>query len=76
VHEKLEIIVRFLAILELFKQGVIDLEQSESFADLIVLPLAPGERVELDLMSIADLDGEPIDLAPNEDADDRVEEHA
>ena len=59
-HEKLEIIVRFLAVLELFKQGVIDLEQSESFADLIVLPLAPGERVELDLLSIADLDGEPI----------------
>jgi len=76
VHEKLEIIVRFLAILELFKQGVIDLEQSESFADLVVLPLAPGERVELDLMSIADLDGEPVDLAANEDADDRVEEHA
>ena len=38
VHEKLEVIVRFLAVLELFKQGVIDLEQSESFADLIVLP--------------------------------------
>jgi len=60
---------------------VIDLEQSESFADLIVLPLAPGERVELDLMSIADLDGEPINLAPDPDADDqhhdhRVEEHA
>jgi segregation and condensation protein A len=60
VNEKLEIIVRFLAILELFKQGVIDLEQSESFADLIVLPLAPGERVELDLMSIADLDGDAV----------------
>ena len=41
--------MRFLAVLELFKQGVIDLEQSESFSDLIVLPLAPGERVELDL---------------------------
>jgi hypothetical protein len=38
-----------------------------------VLPLAEGERVELDLRSIADLDGEPIDLTP---VDDRVEEHA
>ena len=56
--EKLEVIVRFLAVLELFKQGVIDIEQSESFADLIVVPLAPGERVELDLASIADLDGD------------------
>ena len=58
--EKLEVIVRFLAVLELFKQGVIDLEQSESFADLVVLPLAPGERVELDLISIADLDGDAV----------------
>src|SRR4051812_33151742 len=64
--EKLEVIVRFLAILELYKQGVIDLEQSSSFADLIVLPLAPGERVELDLTSIADLDGETIELGDEE----------
>jgi segregation and condensation protein A len=71
-NEKLEVIVRFLAVLELFKQGVIDLEQSESFADLVVLPLAPGERVHLDLVSIADLDGEPAADA----ASDRVEEHA
>ena len=76
VHEKLEVIVRFLAILELYKQGVIDLEQSESFSDLIVLPLAPGERVELDLTSIADLDGEPIDIATVGPSNDRVEEHA
>jgi segregation and condensation protein A len=59
-HEKLEVIVRFLAVLELYKQGVIDLEQADSFADLVVLPLAPGDRVELDLMSIADLDGESV----------------
>jgi segregation and condensation protein A len=79
--EKLEVIVRFLAVLELFKQGVIELEQSASFAELIVLPLAPGERVELDLTSIADLDGEPIDLVAREQEhaevrDGRVEEHA
>lgn len=82
--EKLEVIVRFLAVLELYKQGVIDLEQAGSFSDLIVLPLAPGERVELDLMSIADLDGDPIVLsnpdhtAPeeSEESEGRVEEHA
>ena len=81
--------MRFLAVLELYKQGVIDLEQSGSFADLIVLPLAPGERVELDLLSIADLDGEPIVLVADDDdpmtptthpidatSPDRVEEHA
>ena len=58
--ERLEIIVRFLAVLELFKQGVIELEQAGSFADLVVLPLSPEERVGLDLASIADLDGEPL----------------
>ena len=31
VTEKLDVIVRFLAVLELFKQGVVDLEQIESF---------------------------------------------
>ena len=59
-NEKLEVIVRFLAVLELYKQGVIELEQAASFAELIVVPLAPGERVDLDLMSIADLDGEGV----------------
>ena len=39
VSEKLEIIVRFLAVLELFKQGVVDLEQVESFGELMVRPL-------------------------------------
>ncbi len=52
VSEKLEVIVRFLAVLELFKQGVVDLEQVESFGDLMVRPLAAGERVALDLSSL------------------------
>lgn len=73
---KLEVIVRFLAVLELFKQGVIDLEQSESFADLIILPLAPGERVELDLTSIADLDGADIADTDDQVAGERVGDRA
>ncbi|MGQ0824780.1 MAG: segregation and condensation protein A [Actinomycetota bacterium] len=51
---KLEVIVRFLAVLELFKQGVVDLEQAENFAVLLVRPLAPGERVALDIDSLAE----------------------
>ncbi|MBI4884558.1 MAG: segregation/condensation protein A [Actinobacteria bacterium] len=35
--ERLEVIVRFLALLELFKQGLIELEQSERFGDIDVL---------------------------------------
>jgi segregation and condensation protein A len=32
--ERLEVIVRFLALLELFKQGAVDLEQTERFGDI------------------------------------------
>ena len=34
--EKLEIVVRFLAVLELFKQGLVDIDQPQSFGDLTV----------------------------------------
>jgi segregation and condensation protein A len=60
VTEKLEIIVRFLAVLELFKQGVVDLEQFETFGELTVRPLAAGERVALDLSSLEEWGDEPI----------------
>lgn len=36
IEDRLEIVVRFLAVLELFKQGIIDLDQSECFGDLTV----------------------------------------
>jgi segregation and condensation protein A len=52
VTQRLEIIVRFLAVLELYKQGVVDLEQFESFGELVVCPLAPGEQVALDLTAL------------------------
>ena len=41
---RLEVIVRFLAVLELYKQGLIDLEQASSFAELQVCWLGAGER--------------------------------
>jgi segregation and condensation protein A len=71
VSEKLEIIVRFLAVLELFKQGVVDLEQVESFGDLMVRPLAPGERVALDLSSLEEWGDEVRDEERDEE---RVQE--
>jgi segregation and condensation protein A len=46
--DRLEVIVRFLALLELFKQGVVELDQSERFGDIDVLwsggrdPVAAG----------------------------------
>jgi segregation and condensation protein A len=38
---RLEVIVRFLAVLELYKQGLVDLEQASSFGELHVCWLGP-----------------------------------
>ena len=35
--ERLEVVVRFLALLELFKQGLVDLDQAVAFGDLVVV---------------------------------------
>ena len=35
--ERLEVIVRFLAVLELFKQGLVDLDQGERFGDIQIV---------------------------------------
>ena len=40
--ERLEIIVRFLALLEMFKQGIVDLDQATSFGELTVSWLGAG----------------------------------
>jgi segregation and condensation protein A len=56
---RLDVIVRFLAVLELFKQGVVDLDQVETFGDLLVRPLGADERA--DLVVAADEWDEPAD---------------
>ena len=66
IEEKLRIIVRFLAVLELYKQGIVDLEQFESFGELRVRALAVGERVALDLASLDDWGDEPIVPEPHD----------
>jgi segregation and condensation protein A len=40
--ERLEVIVRFLALLEMFKQGLVDLDQATSFGELSVTWLGAG----------------------------------
>jgi segregation and condensation protein A len=61
--ERLEIVVRFLACLELYKQGLVDLEQVSSFGELLVRPLAIGERADLDLVLAGEWDDEPVVVA-------------
>ncbi len=55
VTERLDVIVRFLAVLELYKQGVVDIEQLSNFSELRVRRLVHGEAA-LDVASIADWD--------------------
>ena len=45
--ERLEVIVRFLAVLELYKQGMVDLDQAERFGDIEIVWLG-GEHAGFD----------------------------
>jgi len=42
--DRLEVIVRFLAVLELFKRGLVDIEQVDAFGDLVVRSRPPDEE--------------------------------
>jgi segregation and condensation protein A len=67
--ERVEAVVRFLAVLELYKQGAVELDQLETFGTLTVTRLA--EAVTLDAVSMADWD---LDVAEaTEVAADAVE---
>jgi segregation and condensation protein A len=54
--ERLEVVVRFLAVLELFKQGTIDLQQASSFGDIRIVWLGvdADELGELDRLAAID----------------------
>ncbi|MBJ7282733.1 MAG: segregation/condensation protein A, partial [Acidimicrobiia bacterium] len=67
IEDRLEVIVRFLAVLELFKQGVLDLTQIATFGDLTLRRLAEGEQV---------LDRESIDDWEDSDATTPIERSA
>ena len=45
--ERLEVIVRFLALLELFKQGLVELEQAARFGDIDVVWTGDGDDVDV-----------------------------
>jgi segregation and condensation protein A len=70
--ERLEVIVRFLAVLELYKQGIVDLDQTATFGELTVRRLDEDEienaaNVTVDYSEWGeDDDAEP---APRESAD-------
>ncbi|MEP7047267.1 MAG: segregation/condensation protein A [Ilumatobacteraceae bacterium] len=55
--ERLEVIVRFLALLELFKQGVIELDQDEQFGDIDVRWTGGLDPVAAGSIAIDDYEG-------------------
>lgn len=53
--ERLDVVVRFLAILEMFKLGLLDLDQGERFGDIEIVWIGP-ERAALDLGQLDAMD--------------------
>jgi segregation and condensation protein A len=55
--ERLEVVVRFLAVLELFKLGMVDLDQPVTFGDIEVVWLGRDHEGARDLAEIDVYDG-------------------
>jgi segregation and condensation protein A len=55
--ERLEVVVRFLAILELFKQGLVDLDQAATFGEIDIVWLGTVDHDHADLDAIDVYDG-------------------
>ena len=53
--ERLDVVVRFLAILEMFKRGLVDLDQAERFGEIEIVWMGP-ERADLDLGAFEAMD--------------------
>jgi segregation and condensation protein A len=69
---RLETIVRFLAVLELYKQGIIDLEQFDTLGELRVRRLREGETA-LDATSLAEWDEDTEETEDTEDTEETEE---
>ena len=60
--------MRFLAVLELYKQGMVDVAQFTNFGELMVRRLSDGESA-LDLVSVDDWDDPAEPLVERDDID-------
>jgi segregation and condensation protein A len=54
--DRIEIIVRFLALLELFKQGYVEIDQAEKFGDIDIVWIGE-EMVSVGAIAIDDYEG-------------------
>jgi len=55
--ERLEVIVRFLALLEMYKQGMVELDQTERFGDIEIIWVAARGNVSVAALAIDDYEG-------------------
>ena len=55
--ERIDVVVHFLAVLELFKRGHIELDQAENFADLVVVWTGDDQIPSAELVSVDAYDG-------------------
>lgn len=55
--DRMEVIVRFLALLELFKQGFVELDQGEKFGDIDIVWIGEGESMVVGSIPIDDYEG-------------------
>jgi segregation and condensation protein A len=53
----MEVIVRFLALLELFKQGYLELEQGERFGDIDIVWIGDDSSMAVGSIPIDDYEG-------------------
>ncbi len=75
VPSRLEFVVRFLAVLELYKQGAVDLSQFTNFGELLVRRLRPGE-IALDAASLDDWNDTPAAIPQSEPESEQEEVRA
>jgi segregation and condensation protein A len=57
LFERLDVIVRFLALLELFKQGLVELAQPERFGEIDIVWVPEGQAVAAGSVPIDDYEG-------------------
>lgn len=55
LNDRMEVIVRFLALLELFKQGMVDMEQPTRFGDIDIV--WTGDNLDRELVSVDEYEG-------------------
>ena len=73
VEHRVEFVVRFLAVLELYKQGLVDLVQFTNFGDLTVRRLQAGETLDVTVFDLDEWDEPGAAASSSDPTDDEVE---